>query len=101
MEEEQGLAQSSVMQMLEQVVAMLMQGVSPQELLQQGVPQEILEIAIEIVQQEQGGDQMEEQQERPDQGMEVGAQRGMQAVPQQADVSGTMAPNAMATRNQR
>ena len=101
MEEEQGLAQSSVMQILEQVVAMLMQGVSPQELLQQGVPQEILEIAIEIVQQEQGGDQMEEQQERPDQGMEVGAQRGMQAVPQQADVSGTMAPNAMATRNQR
>jgi hypothetical protein len=101
MEEEQGLAQSSVMQMLEQVVAMLMQGVSPQELLQQGVPQEILEIAIEIVQQEQGGDEMEEQQERPDQGMEVGAQRGMQAVPQQADVSGTMAPNAMATRNQR
>ncbi len=101
MEEEQGLAQSSVMQMLEQVVAMLMQGMSPQELLQQGVPQEILEIAIEIVQQEQGGDQMEEQQERPDQGMEVGAQRGMQAVPQQADVSGTMAPNAMATRNQR
>jgi hypothetical protein len=101
MEEEQGLAQSSVMQMLEQVVAMLMQGVSPQELLQQGVPQEILEIAIEIVQQEQGGDEMEEQQERPDQGMEVGAQRGMQAVPQQADVSGTIAPNAMATRNQR
>lgn len=101
MEEEQGLAQSSVMQMLEQVVAMLMQGVSPQELLQQGVSQEILEIAIEIVQQEQGGDEMEEQQERPDQGMEVGAQRGMQAVPQQADVSGTMAPNAMATRNQR
>jgi hypothetical protein len=101
MEEEQGLAQSSVMQILEQVVAMLMQGVSPQELLQQGVPQEILEIAIEIVQQEQGGDEMEEQQERPDQGMEVGAQRGMQAVPQQADVSGTMAPNAMATRNQR
>lgn len=101
MNEEEGLAQSSVMQMLEQVVAMLMQGVSPQELLQQGVPQEILEIAIEIVQQEQGGDEMEEQQERPDQGMEVGAQRGMQAVPQQADVSGTMAPNAMATRNQR
>lgn len=101
MEEEQGLAQSSVMQILEQVVAMLMQGVSPQELLQQGVPQEILEIAIEIVQQEQGGDEMEEQQERPDQGMEVGAQRGMQAVPQQADVSGTIAPNAMATRNQR
>ena len=101
MEEEQGLAQSSVMQILEQVVAMLMQGVSPQELLQQGVPQEILKIAMEIVQQEQGGNQMEEQQERPDQGMEVGAQRGMQAVPQQADVSGTMAPNAMATRNQR
>ena len=101
MNEEEGLAQSSVMQMLEQVVAMLMQGVSPQELLQQGVPQEILEIAIEIVQQEQGGDEMEEQQERPDQGMEVGAQRGMQAVPQQADVSGTMVPNAMATRNQR
>lgn len=51
---EQGLAaqagqQGSTDQMLQEVVAMLMQGANPEELVEQGVPMEIVRQAVEIV----------------------------------------------------
>lgn len=58
---EQGLAQQSAQQGLgmggqgnpeqrvEEVVQMLMQGADPEELLQQGVPMEIIKTAIELI----------------------------------------------------
>lgn len=52
----QGLAGQSTaqqpqidMEMVQQVAAMLMKGMSPEELLQQGVPQEVLQAAMELV----------------------------------------------------
>jgi hypothetical protein len=89
MEEEQGLAQSSVMQLLEQVVAMLMEGMSPQQLLQQGVPKEILEIAMQIVQQEQQAAQSQSAQVPP-----------QQAAPQQAAAGVPVNPANMAAMGQ-
>ena len=61
---DQGLAQSMAPQgdmggdrqmMVQQVVAMLMEGMDPEELLQQGVPMDVIEEAINILlAQEQG-----------------------------------------------
>ena len=55
--EERGLAQAAMqntqpMRNIDQIVAMLMQGVTPQELIQQGVPKELVMQAIEIVSQQ-------------------------------------------------
>ena len=55
--EEMGLAQATVqntqpMRDVDQIVAMLMQGVTPQELVQQGVPKELVMQAMEIVSQQ-------------------------------------------------
>lgn len=56
MNEEQGLAQQGAQaqqqQMLDQVVQMLMQGMSPEELQAQGVPAQLIQMAMQIVQQE-------------------------------------------------
>jgi len=59
---EQGLAQQGAMggqqinpEMVMQVKQLLQQGVSPDELIQQGVPQEVVEMAIQQLQQEQAG----------------------------------------------
>ena len=41
-------------QMIEQVKAALMQGMSPEELVQNGVPQEVVQMAIQELQAEQG-----------------------------------------------
>lgn len=53
MNEEQGLAQrgqqASSDEMLRRVVQMLMQGAQPEELLQQGIPQELIEMAMQIL----------------------------------------------------
>lgn len=52
---EQGLAGQAMgqpqvdMEMVQQVAAMLMKGMAPEELLQQGVPQEVLQAAMELV----------------------------------------------------
>ena len=58
---EQGLAQQQAMgqqmpqeeQMLQQIVELLMQGVTPEELIQKGVPQELVQKAMMIIQQQQ------------------------------------------------
>ena len=55
--EELGLAQSLAqntqpMRDVDQIVAMLMQGVTPQELVQNGVPQELVTQAMQIVAQQ-------------------------------------------------
>lgn len=57
MNEEQGLAQQGAQaqqqQMLDQVVQMLMQGMSPEELQAQGVPAQLIQMAMQIVEQQQ------------------------------------------------
>ena len=61
--EEQGLAaqagqgQDAAMQAISQIVELLMQGVTPEELLQQGVPQELVMKAIEIMKAQQAQQQ--------------------------------------------
>lgn len=51
--EEQGLAQQSAsMPSVKDVVMMLMQGMSPEELVQGGIPQELVVAAIQMLQQQ-------------------------------------------------
>lgn len=52
---EQGLAaqQAGQRQMVEQVVQALLQGVSPDELVAQGVPVEVVQLAMSMVKQQQ------------------------------------------------
>lgn len=50
---EVGLAETSANEMLEQVVMMLQQGASPEELLQMGVPKELIMQAMEMLTSEQ------------------------------------------------
>ena len=68
--EEQGLAQQATVQqpqvdpkMVQQVAQMLMQGMNPEELLAQGVPQEVLMMAMELVKQEMASEAMPAGQE--------------------------------------
>lgn len=70
--EEQGLAaqvgqgQDASMQAISQIVELLMQGVTPEELLQQGVPQELVMKAVEIMKAQQAQQQqMVPQQQNP------------------------------------
>ena len=62
MEETQGLSKAAgggmdeakMQELLQQVMQMLQQGTTPEELLQMGVPKEIIDYAIQMLQQ-QGG----------------------------------------------
>ena len=64
MEETQGLSKAAgggmneakMQELLQQVMQMLQQGTAPEELLQMGVPKEIIDYAIQMLQQ-QGGQQ--------------------------------------------
>ena len=56
MNRQQGLA-SSQQQGIEQVIDLLMKGATPEELLQMGVPEEILMQAIEYLKQQQAQQQ--------------------------------------------
>ena len=49
-------------QMIQEVAQLLMQGISPEELLQKGVPQQVIEAAIQLVQQQGMGQGVPEQQ---------------------------------------
>lgn len=61
--EEQGLAaqtgqgQNQAMMAIQQIMELLMQGVTPEELLQQGVPQELVMKAVEMVKAQQAQQQ--------------------------------------------
>lgn len=46
-------AQPSTEEMVQQVMQALMEGMSPEELLQQGVPAEVIQMAIQMLQQQQ------------------------------------------------
>jgi len=46
--QEQGMQEA-----VEQVIAMLQQGKSPEELVQMGVPEELIQMAMQMLQQEQ------------------------------------------------
>ena len=53
--QEQALPQQDEMeQMVVQVAQLIMQGATPQELLQMGVPQNIIDMAMQLVQSQQG-----------------------------------------------
>lgn len=53
--QEQALPQRDEMeQMIAQVAQMIMQGATPQELLQMGVPQNVIDMAMQLVQSQQG-----------------------------------------------
>ena len=56
---EQGMAQVDP-QMVQQVATMLAQGVSPEELMSQGVPQQVVEMAMAML-QEQAAQQQQTQ----------------------------------------
>ena len=53
----QGQGQDAAMQAISQIVELLMQGVTPEELLRQGVPQELVMKAIEMLKAQQGQQQ--------------------------------------------
>lgn len=65
----QGLAQQSQgqqqQQMVMQVVQALMQGISPEELQAQGVPAELIQMAMQIVEQEMAKQQAAQPQQGP------------------------------------
>lgn len=53
--QEQALPQRDEMeQMVAQVAQLIMQGATPQELLQMGVPQNVIDMAMQLVQSQQG-----------------------------------------------
>lgn len=53
--QEQALPQRDEMeQMIAQVAQLIMQGATPQELLQMGVPQNVIDMAMQLVQSRQG-----------------------------------------------
>lgn len=53
--QEQALPQQNEMeQMVVQVAQLIMQGATPQELLQMGVPQNVIDMAMQLVQSQQG-----------------------------------------------
>ena len=61
-----GLAQQSAgqgrQQMLMQVVDALASGMSPEELIQQGVPEDVIMAAMQILEQQQGAEQIPTEQ---------------------------------------
>ena len=50
----QGQGQDAAMQAISQIVELLMQGVTPEELLRQGVDPKLIEQAIEMLKAQQG-----------------------------------------------
>jgi hypothetical protein len=54
---QQGMGGGDAQAMVQEVVMMLMEGVDPQALLEQGVPMEVIEAAIDIIlaQEQQAG----------------------------------------------
>jgi len=73
MEKQQGLA-STGQQDIEQVVQLLMQGATPEELLQMGVPEEVIMQAIEMLKQAQAQQQSQQQPQTGLAGMATNAQ---------------------------
>ena len=73
-----GLAQQSAgqgrQQMLMQVVDALASGMSPEELIQQGVPEDVIMAAMQILEQQQGAEQI---------------------PPEQAGLAGMVTPNTL------
>ena len=69
MGEEQGLAGGGMdpqqQELIKQVIQMLMQGADPQELVDKGVPPQIVQMAIQIIQEQQGGQGMAPQGAAP------------------------------------
>ena len=60
---QQGMGQGAGQPTIEQVMQMLAQGASPEELVQMGVPPEMIQAAIEALMGQQGQQQMAPEQE--------------------------------------
>jgi len=57
------------MQMIEQIIQLLMDGVDPQELVQQGIPPEVIMQAIDILEQQLAQQGQAQQQPQMQQGL--------------------------------
>ena len=65
--EQQAGQEAQMQQAVQQIVELLMQGVKPEELIQQGVPHELVMKAVEIVKAQQGQQQADAQAMAPGQ----------------------------------
>jgi len=61
--------QEQMKQLLVKVIQLLQQGVTPEELLQKGVPKEVIEMAIQYIRQHQGGGDNDGDEGQPQLGM--------------------------------
>jgi hypothetical protein len=75
---DQGMSSTtSPQQMVEQVVMMLMEGVDPENLLQQGVPMEIIQAAIEIIMAQEQQQQVQQSAPSTEAGLAMTSAQGM------------------------
>lgn len=65
----QGQQPQADMQMIEQIIQLLMDGVDPQELVQQGIPPEVIMQAIDILEQQLAQQGQAQQQPQMQQGL--------------------------------
>jgi hypothetical protein len=65
---------ATMIEMVQKVAALLQQGVTPEQLLEQGVPQEVIEAAIRLLQEQQA--QMGQQRNPEAQGLAARSMRG-------------------------
>ena len=72
-----GAEEAQLQELVMQVIQMLQQGVSPEELLQKGVPEEIIQMAMQMLQQQGGQEQGQPQVPNSPQGQGL-AQMSMQ-----------------------
>lgn len=57
---QQGMSQEQMMALVQQVAKLLAQGVSPDELIAKGVPQQVIDMAMQMIKQHQGEGQAQE-----------------------------------------
>ena len=72
-----GMGQGAGPEMVQQVVQLLLEGVSPEELMQQGVPIEVIEEAIMMIQAQEQQQATMAQPAQTETGLAMSAARGM------------------------
>jgi ribose 5-phosphate isomerase len=72
-----GQGQGAGSEMVQQVVQLLMQGVSPEELVQQGVPIEVIQEAIAMIQAQEQQEMAMQQPAHTEGGLAMTSGRGM------------------------
>ncbi len=73
----QGMDQQKMMELVKQVAKLLQQGASPEELMQQGVPEQVIDMALKMVgQPDQDQDQDVPQGMQGEQGLAASSMMG-------------------------